>query len=186
WTLAGSQFPDGQNIHSAGRLSDSALGSESFSELPLPMPNTAVGFASSSFAKISGRNRTVFLLQTSRKGRRSVTLRSCAWRTSWLKPSKDCFSRLFAMTPLKLGTASKSISNNIKILSAISISVNARNRCTGKVTRSTQNHNRSGGLPHGRPTVDCGKSNGSRPPRGIRAIFQKHIHQRVIDFTRTD
>src|ERR1043165_4303362 len=49
------------------------------------------------------------------------------------------------MTPLKLGTASKSNSSKIKILSAISISVNARNRCTGEVTRSTQNHNRSKG-----------------------------------------
>src|SRR6266446_863474 len=89
------------------------------------------------------------------------------------------------MTPLKLGTASKSNSSKIKILSAISMSVNARNRCTGEVTRSTQNHNRSGGLLDGRPAVDCGKSNGLRPPHGIRAVSQKRIHQRVIDLTRT-
>ncbi|SRR5260370_24458681 len=44
----------------------------------------------------------------------------------------------------------------------------------------------AGVLPHGRPAVDYGKSNGLRPPCVIRAIFQKHIHQRVIDFTRTD
>jgi hypothetical protein len=44
----------------------------------------------------------------------------------------------------------------------------------------------AGVLPHGCPTVDCGKSNGLRPPCVIRAIFQKHFQQRVIDFTRTD
>src|SRR5215467_1543169 len=64
------------------------------------------------------------------------------------------------MTPLKLGTASKSNNSKIKILSAISISVNARNRCTGEVTRSTQNHNHSGGLHDGRSAVDCTKSDG--------------------------
>ena len=54
------------------------------------------------------------------------------------------------MTPLKLGTASTRIRSNMKILRAISISVNARNRCTAEVTRLTQNHNRCCGLASSR------------------------------------
>ena len=146
WTFAGSQVPDGQNIHSAGGLPVNAAGSEALIQLPLGRRNIAVAFSSSPSAKTSGRNSTLFLPQTIRYARRSVTLRSCAWRTSWLKPSRDCFNRLLAITPLKLGTASRRIRSNMKMLRAISISVNARNRCTAEVTRLTQNHNRCCGL----------------------------------------
>ena len=144
--MAGSQVPDGQNIHSAGGLPVKAAGNDNLTQLPLVTLMTAVGFSSSPSAKTSGRNRIVFLPRTIRYARRSFTVRSCAWRTSWLKLSRDCFSRRFAITPVKLGTASTRISSNMKILRAISISVNARIRCTAEVTRLTQNHNRCYGL----------------------------------------
>ena len=102
------------------------------------------GFTSSSSPKTSGRNSTPLLFQTIRYGRRSITLRSCAWCTRLLNPSRDCFSRLLAMTPVKLGTASISSNSRMKMDRAISINVNARKRCTAEVTRSTQNHNRTG------------------------------------------
>ena len=182
WTVADSQVPDGQNIHSAGGLLINAAGSETLIQFPLARRNTAVGFSSSPSAKVSGRKRTIFLPKTIRYARRSVTLRSCAWCTSWLKLSRDCFNLLFAMTPLKLGTASRRSNSNMKILSAISIRVNARKRCTGEVTRLTQNHNRRCGLYGGSPAMDCGKSNSLRPPDRVRAISKKCIQQRAIDF----
>src|SRR5438094_6673300 len=135
----------------------------------------AVGFSSSHSAKTSGRNKTLFLPQTIRYARRSVTLRSCAWRTSWLKPSRDCFNRLLAITPLKLGTASRSSSSNIKILRAISINVNARKRCTAEVTRLTQNHNQWCGLATERTAVHYGESNGLGPPVPVGAAREKFI-----------
>src|SRR5438477_9074927 len=55
-----------------------------------------------------------------------MTLRSCAWRTRLLNPSSDSFSRLLAITPVKLGTASMSNSISMKIERAISISVKPR------------------------------------------------------------
>jgi len=173
--VAGSQVPDGQNIHSAGGLPINANGSEIFIQLPLPRRNTAVGFSSSPSAKTSGRNRALFLPQAIRYARRSVTLRSCAWRTNWLKLSRDCFNRLFAITPLKLGTASISSSSNMKILRAISISVNARKRCTAEVTRLTQNHNRCCGLATARTAVHCGESNRLGPPVRVGAVCEKFI-----------
>ena len=47
-----------------------------------------------------------------------------------LNSSSDCFSRLFAITPLKLGTANTSINNSMKMARAISINVKPRARCT--------------------------------------------------------
>ena len=61
----------------------------------------------------------------------------------------------------------------MKILRAISINVNARNRCTGEVTRLTQNHNRCCGLATAPTAVHCGKSNRLGPPVGVGAVREK-------------
>ena len=68
-----------------------------------------------------------------------------------------------------------SSSSNIKMLRAISISVNARERCTAEVTRLTQNHNRCCGLATGRKAVHCGESNRLGPPVGIGTVREKAI-----------
>jgi|SRR5215471_3128524 len=69
------------------------------------------------------------------------------------------------------------------MLRAISISVNARNRCTAEVTRLTQNHNRCCGLTTEGTAVRCGKSNRLGPPTGVEAVHKKVIDQRLIKFT---
>ena len=74
----------------------------------------------------------------------------------------------------------------MKILREISISVNARNLCTGEVTRLTQNHNRCCALATKHRAVHCGESNRLGPPVGVGAAREKSIDQRVIEFTGAD
>ena len=61
------------------------------------------------------------------------------------------------------------------MLSAISISVNARNRCTAKVTRLTQNHNRWCGSATDCTAVHRSESNRLGPPVGVGAVREEFI-----------
>lgn len=64
----------------------------------------------------------------------------------------------------------------MKMLRAISISVNARNRCTAEVTRLTQNHNRCSGLSTRLTAVHRRENNRLSPPLGIGAVCKKLLN----------